>query len=254
MSQLDQETVLVEGAVVVWDAVSKPEAPEHGGPAKFKLKVIIPPGSPDAALVNQLAANCLNASKWKGNLPAGGVWPITPIAPGEYGDLYAGGHIINPSSKHCPDVYNDSGQKMDPMQYSGLLFQGQSVDVIVNVWDFDNKAKGISTGLEAVRINISRNAQRQQLTAGTGGYDASKVFGNPSAQGQAPQGYGQAPAQGQAPQGYGQAPQGYGQAPQGYGQAPAQGQAPQGYGQAPAQGQEPAMGAPQQAGNFLPGQ
>ena len=192
MPMHDQENVIVENAIVVWDAITMPEVPDHGGPAKYKIKVIIPAGSPDADLVNQIASNCLMNSKWKGQMPQGGVWPITPVAPGEYGDMFPGGHVINPSSKHMPDVYNDAGQKMDPMQYNGLLYQGQSVDVIVNAWDFDNRAKGVSSGLQGLRINLSRNAPRQQITQGGGtGFNVAGVFG----------GGGQAPAQQGAPQG-----------------------------------------------------
>lgn len=232
---LDDKHVLVEGATVVWDAITRPERRDDGS-ISHKLKVVIPAGNPAIAEIEQLAQQCLAESKWRGNLPNGANWAIRPVQPGEYNNQFPGGYVINPSSNRVPDIYDEAGQMLaDPMQYGRLIYQGQSVSVIVHAWDYDNKSKGIATGLDGVRIHTSANAPRQQF--GGGGFNAGAVFGNG---GGAPQG-GQ-PMQ-QPQQG------GYQQPQQGYQQQPQQGR--------PMQGQQPMNqgGQPmQQAQNFLPRQ
>ena len=228
---LDDKHVLVEGATVVWDAITRPERRDDGSTSQ-KLKVVIPAGNPAIAEIEQLAQQCLAESKWRGNLPGGANWAISPVNPGEYNNQFPGGYVINPSSNRVPDIYDEGGQLLtDPMQYGQLIYQGQSVSVIVHCWDYDNKSKGIATGLDGVRIHTSQNAPRQQF--GGGGFDSGSVFG----QG----GGGQPMNQGQPQGGYQQQPQG--------GQPMNQGQPQGGYQQQP-QGGQPM----QQAQNFLPQQ
>ena len=221
MPQLDQTHVLVENAIVVWDAITRPDVRDDGSKS-HKLKVVIPPGSQDAQLVEAMAAQCLQESKWKGVMPNGGNFAISQVQPGEFNNMYNGGYVINPSTNRLPDIFDESGNRLDPMQYGNLLYGGQVVSVIVHCWDYDNKSKGIATGLDGVRIHTSLNAPQQQF--GGGGYDAASAFGAAPAQG----GFQQQPAQQQPMQ-----------------QQPAQG----GFQQQPAQ-QQPM----QQANNFLPQQ
>ena len=226
MPQLDQTHVLVENAIVVWDAITRPDVRDDGSKS-HKLKVVIPPGSQDAQLVEAMAAQCLQESKWKGVMPNGGNFAISQVQPGDFNNMYNGGYVINPSTNRLPDIFDESGNRLDPMQYGNLLYGGQVVSVIVHCWDYDNKSKGIATGLDGVRIHTSLNAPQQQF--GGGGYDAASAFGA-------------APAQQQPQQG-------------GFQQQPAQQQPMQ---QQPQQGgfqQQPAQQQPmQQANNFLPNQ
>jgi hypothetical protein len=264
MPLLDDRHVLVEGATVVWDAITRPEKRDDGSESR-KLKVVIPANSPDAPLIEQLAQQCLAESKWRGTLPNGANWAISQVQPGEYNNQFVGGWVINPSSNRVPDIYDENGNQLtDPMQYGSLIYQGQLVSVIVHCWDYDNKSKGIATGLDGVKIHVSANAPRQQF--GGGGFNAGSVFGNGGGQqmqqGQQPMG-GQPMQQGQQPTGgqpmqQGQQPMGgqpmqQGQQPMG-GQPMQQGQQPMG-GQQMQQGQQPMGGQPmQQAQNFLPQQ
>ncbi len=175
MPQLDQTHVLVENAIVVWDAITRPDVRDDGSKS-HKLKVVIPPGSQDAQLVEAMAAQCLQESKWKGVMPNGGNFAINQVQPGEFNNMYNGGYVINPSTNRLPDIFDESGNRLDPMQYGNLLYGGQVVSVIVHCWDYDNKSKGIATGLDGVRIHTSLNAPQQQF--GGGGYDAASAFGN----------------------------------------------------------------------------
>lgn len=196
--QLDDKHVLVEGATIVWDAITRPEQRDDGSKS-HKLKVVIPAGNPAIAEIEQMAQQCLAESKWRGNLPNGANWAISPVQPGEYNNQFAGGYVINPSSNRVPDIYDEAGQMLaDPMQYGQLIYQGQMVSVIVHSWCYDNKSKGIATGLDGVRIHTSANAPRQQF--GGSGFNAGSVFG---AGGGAPQG-GQPMQQGGQPMQQGQ--------------------------------------------------
>ena len=181
MPQLDQTHVLVENAIVVWDAITRPDVRDDGSKS-HKLKVVIPPGSQDAQLVEAMAAQCLQESKWKGVMPNGGNFAISQVQPGEFNNMYNGGYVINPSTNRLPDIFDESGNRLDPMQYGNLLYGGQVVSVIVHCWDYDNKSKGIATGLDGVRIHTSLNAPQQQF--GGGGYDAASAFGAGNNQGQ----------------------------------------------------------------------
>ena len=165
MPQLDQTHVLVENAIVVWDAITRPDVRDDGSKS-HKLKVVIPPGSQDAQLVEAMAAQCLQESKWKGVMPNGGNFAISQVQPGDFNNMYNGGYVINPSTNRLPDIFDESGNRLDPMQYGNLLYGGQVVSVIVHCWDYDNKSKGIATGLDGVRIHTSLNAPRQQFGGG----------------------------------------------------------------------------------------
>jgi hypothetical protein len=140
-----------------------------------------------------------------------------------------------------PDVFDERGQKLNPMQYGQLIYSGQKVNAIVTCRAYNNKSRGIKCQLEGVQVVASANAAR--LNLGGGGFNAAAAFGGgggaPAAQ--QPVNYGQ-PAQ--QPAGYGQPAQ----QPAGYGQ-PAQ--QPAGYGQ-PVQQPAGYGHAPQQAHGYLP--
>ena len=280
MAQFDENHVRLDGGIVVWDGVTQPETQQQGanaGKPKWTLKVVFPPQCPDIPLYDQLAQKRLQESKFKGNLPAGGRMPIGQVQPGEFENMFPGWLVISfKTTLRAPDVYDENGQKLDPMQYSNMIYNGQKVNVLAHCYDYDNAGnKGISAGLDAVQIVASANAPR--LNLGGGGVDTASAFGG----GGAPQngyqeqtqhlqqqgGYGQ--PQGAQPQqgGYGQPQGGYGQPQGGYGQPQGgygqpQGAQPQqgGYGQPqgaqPQQGGygQPQGGQPQQDHNFLPNQ
>ncbi len=286
MPQFDDKHVKICGCFVVWDGITRPDTGPDQKP-KYSLKVVTPSNNPDIQLFNQLAGQALMESKWKGQLPAGARMPIGQAQPHEFNGLYNGFAVLNCNSQRLPDVYDEQGQRLDPMQYGNLLYGGQQVDVLVHCYEYDKAGnKGIATGLDGFAILVSANAQRQNF--GGAGIDTAGAFGGggsgPAAPAQQP--YGQPPAQaGFVPQ---QMPAAQ---PMAYGQPPAQAgfdpnantgapnaYAPQGapagnpnptvqnagattypsnpaaYGQPPAQAGAPVQQQPQQAHNFLPGQ
>ncbi len=185
------------GAIVVWDAITRPEI-NDSGKQKWALKVVVNPNDPDLQLLNNLANECLQESPFKGVLPQGGRMPIGTAGPAEFNGLFPGWAVLNPGTYRTPMVYDENGQVLDPMAYGNMLYSGQQVDIVVHCYHYDNKAKGVACGLDGFAIIASANATRQNF--GGGGIDAAGAFaGGPAQQQAAPQQqYQQQPAQQQA--------------------------------------------------------
>jgi hypothetical protein len=173
---IDEGYVKVCGCTIVWDGVTNPDADQNGQP-KYKLKLAAPAGSPDIALLEQLVNRTLQMSqKFNGVLPAGGRMPLTPVQPGEFNNLLNGYVQFNAKTGKLPDVYSETGQLLDIMQYGQQLYGGQIVDVLVHCYDYDSMGnKGIGIGLDGFAIIASAQAPRQ--TFGTGGVNTASVFG-----------------------------------------------------------------------------
>ena len=174
MPQLDATHVQVNDCIVVWDAITRPEV-NDGGNTRWGLKVVIHPNNPDLALIQQLANSELQNSEFKGVLPNGGIMPIGTAAATEFNGLFTGYAVVSASTFKMPNVHEEGGAIMQPMQYGNLLYSGQSVNIIVNASAYNNKSKGVALRLDGFQINASRNAER--LAFGGGGYDTSQAFG-----------------------------------------------------------------------------
>lgn len=177
MPKFDDKHTKICGCTVVWDGITRPgKAPDTGAPA-YSLKVVVDPNNPDLPLHQQVAQQCLLESKWRGQFPQGGGWAIGQVKPGEFNDMFPGWIVLNCKSRRLPDVYNEQGQRLDPMQYGALLYGGQKVDVLVHCYEYGPVSgnQGIATGLDAFSIIASANAPRQDF--GGGGVDTASAFG-----------------------------------------------------------------------------
>ena len=266
MPQIDDNHVLVNDAIIVWDGMTSPDQGENGKVMR-NLKVVVPAHSPDVPLINALAEKGLRESKWRGTLPHGGNMPVSPVAPNQYNGVFPNHIQFSAKTGYIPDVWDEYGNQLEAMQYGPMIYQGQRVNILISAYEYDNKQKGIGFGLDAFAILASLQAPRQHF--GGQGIDSSKVFGQGAQQPQ--QGYQQPmqqqpqyqqPVQ-QPQQAYQQPAQGHMQGSpmqpqQGY-QQPMQQQPQQGY-QQPMQGspmqpqqgyqqltQQPAQGQPQYA-------
>jgi hypothetical protein len=207
MSRFDENHVKISGCTIVWDGITRPDKNQDGTP-KYTLKVVVDPNNRDLVDFHQLAQETLQQSQFKGVLPAGGRMPIGVAEASEFNGLFPGHCVISAKTKFMPDVYDENGQALDPMQYGGLLYPGQRVDVLLHCYEYNAAGnRGVSAGLDAFAIIAS--AQAPKLEIGGGRMDTSGAFGG----GQTPQGYGPPP---QPPQGYGPPPG----TPQGYGPPP----------------------------------
>ena len=204
MPQFDDKHVKICGGTVVWDGVTRPDIQEQGGNAgkpKWTLKVVFDPQNPDVALYHALSTQTLASSQFRGQLPAGGYMPIGVCRPDEFNGLFPGWPVVSfKTTLRCPDVYNEAGQLLDPMQYGPLMFSGQKVDVLAHCYEYNTKSKGIGAGMDAFAIIASAKAPRLEI--GGGGIATASAFGGqpPAAQ----PAYGQPPAQAQPA--YGQPP------------------------------------------------
>lgn len=246
MPKFDEQHVKLCGGFIVWDGVTQPEIVQQGAKAggqKWTLKVVFPPDCPDLPLFDQLANQQLQQSKFRGQLPAGGRMPIGQVQPGEFGDHFPGWLVISfKTTLKTPDVYDENGAPIDPMQFNQVIYSGQKVDVLAHCYDYDAAGnRGIAAGLDAFAVIQSAQAPRLQI--GGAGVNTASAFGG----GGQPAGN-QAPPQGGQQPGYG-APQGQPQNQGGY-QAPNQ-QPPagQGYGH-PQGGYDPNQQPPQNQGGY----
>jgi len=214
MPVIDEKHVKIVGCYVVWDGVTRPDTGPDNKP-KYSLKVVCQPNSPDIGAFSQLTNAALHQSKFQGVLPQGGRMPIGQATPDEFNGLYNGWAVLNCNTQRVPDVYDENGQRLDPMQYGNLLYGGQQVDVLVHCYEYDKAGnKGIATGLDAFAIISSANAPRQNF--GGAGIDTAAAFGGQQHQ-QAPQQnqqHQQAPQQNQQHQQAPQQNQQHQQAPQ----------------------------------------
>ena len=184
----DEKHVKIHGCFIVWDGITRPE-PGHDGKPKYSLKVVVNPNNPDLADMNNLANTTLQTSKFRGQLPGGGRMPIGQARADEFNNLYPGWVVLGCNTQRLPDVYDENGGKLDPMQYGQQLFGAQQVDVLVHCYEYDAKGnKGIATGLDAFSIIASAGAVPQNF--GGAGIATQSAFGPSGAapQGQAPQG------------------------------------------------------------------
>ena len=154
MPRFDDKHVMVTGCTVVWDGVTRPETDPQTGKVKYTLKVVIPHQSPDLALYNVLAQETLTASKFRGVLPPGGLMPIGQTKPGEFNNLFPGHAVISAKTFFAPDVYDETGAKMDPMQYAPSIYPGQRVDILLHCYDYDKMGnQGVAAGLDGLRLS-----------------------------------------------------------------------------------------------------
>lgn len=171
---IDQDHVKLVGCTVVWDGVTRPEV-NDSGVKKWNLKVVINPTSPDVMLLNQLASAKLASSEFRGVLPAGGYMPVGTAAATEFGGMFTGWAVVNAKTQRPPNVFSEDGSPLDPMQYGPLLYPGQRVDVVVSLYAYNNKSKGIAASLDGFAIITSAAAPRLEI--GGAGVDVSAAFG-----------------------------------------------------------------------------
>ena len=111
--------------------------------------------------------------------------PIGQTKPDEFNNLFPGHAVISAKTFFAPDVYDENGAKLDPMQYAPSIYPGQRVDILCHCYAYDKMGnQGVAAGLDGLRIVASAAAPK--LDIGTGGVDTAAAFGAtqaPAAQG-----------------------------------------------------------------------
>ena len=152
MSFYQDKFVITGNARVLWDGITRPTAVDGGG-QRHTLKVAHPASAPEIAELDSIAKKALSEdSKFRGQLPPGGIWPLNDIQQGEYENLLVGHKVFNTVSYQAPDVYDANGDKLDPMQYSAMFYPGATVQLIVCAKTYDNVSKGVKYELHGIKI------------------------------------------------------------------------------------------------------
>jgi hypothetical protein len=185
MSKVDENNVMIEGAIVVWEGIKNPSRKDDGT-ASYELGIVVPPTSPDKILLEQLAGQELQRSQWRGVMPSLGNWPMKVVEASDLDGQFTGWIKMSVKTKHTPQCYSETGGLLqEPMVWGPTLFTGQKVDVLVNAYEYNNKQKGIAFGLQGFCPIVSAGAS--PISIGGGGANAAAAFG---ARGGQPQGGG----------------------------------------------------------------
>lgn len=169
--------VIAGPALVLWDGITRPETKtdeKKGGTfQQYSLKVAIDSRTLDVQELDQICKTALlNDSKFKGQLPPGGNWPLMPIAATDYEGKLPSHIAFNSKTRSLPPIYDANMQQLPPNVYGSMFYAGATVRVIVNAYSFDQKSKGIAFGLSGIQI-IDATTPRLPV----GGVDAAAAFG-----------------------------------------------------------------------------
>ncbi len=187
-----ENAVITGNAIIVWDGITKPETTKNGQPLpkpKYSFKLALQPNDSSVQEIDAIAKQALQASKFKGVMPHGGSWPLSPCNPQIADGVLNGLIAINPKTEDSgitQKVWDANGQLLNPMTYARMLYPGAIVQVLVHAFAFDNVQKGVALGLDGIRIV---NAQAPQLNIGASmstaevesAFAAAPVVGAPQA-------------------------------------------------------------------------
>ena len=172
---INDETVKIENVILNWDGINKPETRDDGSKS-FNVRFCAHPNAQEINELEQIAQKALQSGKFQGNLPNGANWPLGTWADSDkLGPIVNGMMSIGAGSGRMPPVYK-GGQKLDLMQFGGMLYPGCKISVLVHAFTYDNKQKGIAFGLDGFEI-IDANAPRLNVGGGMNESDVSNAFG-----------------------------------------------------------------------------
>ena len=254
-----KKSVRIDGCMIVWDGWTQPE-PLDGGGMKRSFKVVVPPNNPDLANIQLIANEELQASEFKGVLPAGGLMPLGVVGQGEFNNMFPGYAVFRARTYQVPPVYDEAGVPLDAMQCGPSIYNGQIINLQVTAKSYNNKSKGIALQIEAFCPVVSAGAPPQQF--GSGGVSTAAAFGGgqpaaqPAAAAVPPQQFAQPAAAVPQPAAAAVPPQQFAQPAAAVPQPAAAAVPPQQFAQPAAAVPQPAAAVPQpaQATSFMPGQ
>ena len=240
---IDDKTVKLEGGVVIWDGLNEPEQNKDMTPS-YSLRIAFPANSQDVADFTQLCQRLAASGKFSSGWPQDANWPIKPVDPQAYGGMFPNHVSIRFKTNYFPSLFSEEAE-LPQGAARQVIYPGQHVSVLAHAFDYNTAGnKGISGGLDSVRVSLRANAPRAQF--GDGNASKAAVWGVPAGAKADPMtGYG-APGAGPA----GNYPSQPGYAPQ---PAAAPGYAPQPAPQHSAPSYPPQQApAYMQPGSFLP--
>jgi hypothetical protein len=180
MAQFDPQHIITCPGIILWDGISTPNIDEKDGAVSHSLKIAIPENAPERAELEQLAMATLQSSEFKGQFPAGGVWPFQQIDVAKFGDsapLLHGRVAISAKTRNgVPGIYDVNGQQLSAMQFGRMLYAGAHVQLLVHCYAFNNKSRGLAFGLDGVMI-VDATAPKLDVGGGLSQSQVAAAFG-----------------------------------------------------------------------------
>lgn len=172
MAIVDDSHVLTMNGVIIWEAVTKPDANEDGSQS-WNLRIAVDPNAPEIGELQQLVQKALRESpKKEVSLQAPGNNPISAIDVGKFPELPGRVCFSAGTRQGQPPVYDVNGALLNPMSFGPMLYNGTVVQLLVHAYVYANKQKGVNFGIDGVRI-IDATAPR--LSIGAAGMAVDKV-------------------------------------------------------------------------------
>ena len=171
------ETTVKTGAVkLTWDGLTNPEQNDNGT-VSHNIGFAIADNAPEKAELETLVQNSLNASEFKGVLPAGANPAMKPADVSKFGVVLTGHSTSNASTtRGIPPVYDEQGKPMSTEQIKSALYPGIEVSILVHAYTYNNKQRGVKFGIDGVQI-LNRTAPKLDVTGGMSQNDVAKAFG-----------------------------------------------------------------------------
>lgn len=179
MAKVGENNVISGRAIVLWDGITHPETKvkdDGTSTVVHSLKVAMLPSDPSFAEIDAIAKAALLAHpKLKGVIPPGGYDWHMPNDPAKFDGVLAGHIEFNCKTfkGFPPEVFDANNVALDPMQYGRMLYPGAIVNVLVHSYAYFDKSKGVTLGLDGIRI---MDATAPRLNVGAGGIDATAAF------------------------------------------------------------------------------
>lgn len=180
MAKIGENNVISGNAIVLWDGITNPEKKtKDDGTVQIvhSLKVAMLPSDPTFNEIDAIAKAALLAHpKLNGVIPPGGYNWHMANDPTKFDGKLTGYIEFNCKTfkGFPPDVFDANNQLLDPMQYGRMLYPGAIVQVLVHSYAYFDKSKGVTLGLDGIRI---MDATTTRLNVGAGGIDAAAAFG-----------------------------------------------------------------------------
>lgn len=177
-----QNNVITAIALITWNGCVPPDKDERTGNPVWTMGVAYPKSSPEAAELRALCQEALNASEFKGVMPAGGSLPFQECDTAKLGPLVTGMERVSAKTYNgMPQVLDKDGADVPQMALASQLYPGCKVKLMVHAYVY-NKAgnKGVALGLDAIQI-IDSTAEKLPVMAGPTAADVRAAFGGQAA-------------------------------------------------------------------------
>jgi hypothetical protein len=166
--------------IIIWDGISQPDKDDKTGALSHSLKIAIPANAAEKTELEQLAMQSLQASEFRGTMPAGGEWPIRAIDMAKFAEdaplLQGRVSIKGKTTNGVPPIFDANGNELSAMQFGRMLYPGAVVTLLLHAYAFNQKSKGVAFGLDGVQI-IDATVPKLAIAGSMSAAQVGAVFG-----------------------------------------------------------------------------